>query len=59
MYTDIDAVTNLLIEERIWNTVEPFVTRYNAEQKTATRPPSPTTTILRKRSRQESSSENQ
>ena len=53
MYSDIDAVTNLLIEEKVWITVKPFISKYFSEERTATRPPSPTTTILRKRSRVE------
>lgn len=57
MYTDIDAVTNILIEERVWNVVKPYIDKYNREQKTETRPSSPTTSVLRKRSKVENEME--
>ncbi len=51
MYTDIDAATNLLIDEHVWNTVKPYIDKYFAEYRPETRPPSPTTSVRRKRSR--------
>jgi len=54
MYTDIDAATNLLIDEHVWNTVKPYIDKYFAEYRTATRPPSPTSSVLRKRSKNDS-----
>ncbi|GIX77222.1 histidine ammonia-lyase [Caerostris darwini] len=40
---DIDAVTELLKEEKIWIAVQPHIERYKAEQGVETRPSSPTT----------------
>jgi len=54
MYTDIDSVTNLLTEERVWNIVKPSIDKYSAERRKEMRPDSPTASILRKRSRVES-----
>ncbi|XP_054163197.1 histidine ammonia-lyase-like [Oppia nitens] len=54
MYTDIDAAADLLIDEKVWKTVEPYIHKYiNDKQMEPSRPPSPTSTILRKRSRTE------
>ena len=49
MAPDIDAVTDLLVEERVWNTSKSFIEKYLKEHKVETRPASPTTS--RKRSR--------
>ncbi|GFQ97828.1 histidine ammonia-lyase [Trichonephila clavata] len=43
MAPDIDAVTELLKDEKIWNAVQPHIERYKAEQGVETRPSSPTT----------------
>ena len=49
MAPDIDAVTDLLVEERVWNTAKSFIEKYLKEHKVETRPASPTTS--RKRSK--------
>ncbi|XP_015925296.1 histidine ammonia-lyase [Parasteatoda tepidariorum] len=43
MAPDIDAVTELLRDEKIWNAVKPHMDRYFMEQGVETRPSSPTT----------------
>ncbi|CAG2105925.1 unnamed protein product [Medioppia subpectinata] len=53
MYPDIDAATDLLVEEKVWITVKPYILKYFADKTLTNRPPSPTTTVLRKRSRTE------
>ncbi|XP_067119401.1 histidine ammonia-lyase-like [Centruroides vittatus] len=42
---DIEAATELLKEERVWETVRPYVDRYFNEQTVETRPSSPTTSF--------------
>ena len=49
MAPDIDAVTDLLVEERVWNISKSFIEKYLKEHKVETRPASPTTS--RKRSK--------
>lgn len=48
MNVDIDAVTDLLVEQRVWKVVKPFIERYNSEKNFEMRPPSPTATVLGK-----------
>lgn len=51
MNTDIDAATELLSEQRVWNVTKPFIESYHSEKNFDFRPPSPTATILGKMSR--------
>lgn len=53
MAPDIDAVTELLREEKVWDVVKPHMDKFFEEQIIETRPPSPTTSTRRKRSRLE------
>lgn len=53
MNTDIDAVTDILAEQRVWKVVKPFIERYHEEKDFDMRPPSPTATVLGKTSRLE------
>ncbi|XP_070559215.1 histidine ammonia-lyase-like isoform X1 [Ptychodera flava] len=46
MAPDIEQVTKLLREERIWHTVKPYINNYECEILKETRMPSPTATTL-------------
>lgn len=50
MNTDINAVTDLLQQQKIWRIVKPYIDEYNDQKNFAVRPPSPTATILGKAS---------
>ncbi|OTF73683.1 histidine ammonia-lyase-like protein [Euroglyphus maynei] len=48
MNTDINAVTDLLQQQKIWRVVKPYIDEYNDQKNFFVRPPSPTATILGK-----------
>lgn len=51
MSVDIDAVSKLLVEEKVWDTVKPYIDEYEAYQLKEMRVASPTATTLSSSSR--------